>query len=39
MPKPFAMTVRVHVTIIAAYYSINLERIVKLSFFVNMLSI
>lgn len=33
MPKPFSMTVRDYVTIMTAYYSINLELMVKLSFF------
>jgi len=40
MPKPLATRVRVYVIIVAAYYSIILEHIAKLShFFVNMLSI
>jgi hypothetical protein len=39
MPKPLTMTGRVYVTIVVAYYSINLELTVKLSFFENMLSI
>jgi hypothetical protein len=33
MLKPHTMTVRVYVTIVVAYYSINLELVVKLSFF------
>jgi hypothetical protein len=39
MPQALAMRVRVYVIIVAAYYSINLEHIVKLSVFVKMLSI
>jgi len=39
MPKPLAITLRVYMTITAAYYSINLESTLKLIIFVNMLRI